>query len=123
MSEIPLGTNPPFDPHSQDWVLVKSDPVTGMATYEAEIVGYGTVIRHEYVASQALWNANQTIRNETDGQRWGDGQIVASIPMNELYSPNTYLGQAFQDGDTDSMKKFLDDSDNIKYRTKTGRLT
>lgn len=122
MSEISLGSNPSmFDPNSANWKFVKHDPLTGMTTYEAEIEGVGTVLRHQYEMTQELWNANQTIRNETDGKRWGDGQIVASIPMNELFG-KTYLGEAFSEGDTQAIAKYLNDADNIRYRTKSGKI-
>lgn len=122
MTEISLGANPQgFDPNSADWKFVKRDPLTGMTTYEAEIEGVGTILRHEYEMTQELWNANQTIRNETDGKRWGDGQIVASIPMNELFG-QTYIGQAYREGDEKAMSKYLNDYDNQRYRTKRGTI-
>jgi hypothetical protein len=66
--------------------------------------------------------ANALRRAETAGQRWGDGQMIASVPNVLLYGEG-YYAKARAAGDKKAMLKFLDDADNAKLRTKTGRLT
>jgi len=64
---------------------------------------------------------NAIRRSETEGKRWGDGQIVAAVPNCLLYGDG-YYAKARAAGDKKAMLKFLDDSDNQKLRIKTGRL-
>lgn len=66
--------------------------------------------------------ANAEARAETDGKRWGDGQRIASVPNSLLYGDG-YYAKARAAGDKKAMMKWLDDSDQAKLRTKTGRLT
>ncbi|MBB3997198.1 hypothetical protein [Aureimonas pseudogalii] len=68
-----------------------------------------------------ILEANAEKRSETAGKRWGDGQIVASIPNALLYGDG-YYAQARAAGDKPAMKKFLNDSDYAKLRTKEGRI-
>jgi len=102
-------------------VLISRDPMTGIATYAVFEDGLVKVRTYDENAT-ARFEMNAKIRNETDGQRWGEGQIAASIPLSELYSPSSYIGQAWKSGDNTAVKKFLNDSDNIRYRTKNGTL-
>lgn len=64
---------------------------------------------------------NAERRAETAGKRWGDGQIVASIPNALLYGDG-YYAQARAAGDKDAMKKVLNDRDFYKLRVKEGRI-
>ena len=65
--------------------------------------------------------ANAVRRSESAGQRWGDGQIVASVPNCLLYGDG-YYAKARAAGDKPAMRKFLNDADNSKLRTKEGRI-
>lgn len=113
--------NSSFNPASKDWKLVDHDPVTSISTYQ-KLEGDTLIVRQYYEAAPQLFEQNAKLRNETSGKRWGDGQIVASIPLPELFSDNTYVGRAFKQGDMQSVKKFLNDPDNIRYRLKEGNL-
>ena len=64
---------------------------------------------------------NQRRRNASQGNRWGDGQVVASIPNALLYG-DSYYAKARAAQDTKAMKKFLNDPDNRKLRTFDGTL-
>lgn len=68
---------------------------------------------------QPVLDANRRAYNESYGKRWGDGQIVASIPL-PLYFGN--LGEALKNGDQAYVKRYLNDSDNVKLRTWRGKL-
>jgi hypothetical protein len=60
-------------------------------------------------------------RSGQSGQRFGDGRIVARIPLSILYGKE--LGEAFKVGDEPYIRKFLDDPNNAWMRTFGGRLT
>ena len=61
---------------------------------------------------------NKEVYNETFGKSWGEGQRVASIPMNVYYDK---LDEAVQEKDDKYIQKFLNDSDYRKLRTFHGR--
>lgn len=69
--------------------------------------------------SGPLFEMNQKIRNENSGKRFGDGQIVASIPETEYYRS---IVPAQQNGDEKWIKKFLNRSESKKFRTFDGEL-
>jgi len=64
---------------------------------------------------------NQRAQAQVAGQRWreGVGERVAEIPLNVVYEQ---LGNAAREKDTGYIKRFLNDSDNAKFRVKEGRL-
>lgn len=64
-------------------------------------------------------DANERLRNDSDGKRFGDGQIVASIPLAKYYRDILPMKQA---GDTTGIKRYLNDPDNRKLRTFRGNI-
>lgn len=62
---------------------------------------------------------NQRARADSAGKRWGDGQIVASIPLGVYFEK---IAPAKRAGDDRYIKKVLNDSDYSKWRTKDGRI-
>lgn len=70
---------------------------------------------------EPILEANAERRAESDGKRWGDGQVVAAVPNCLLYGDG-YYAKARQNRDSAAMKKFLNDRDNFKLRTKEGKL-
>jgi hypothetical protein len=66
-----------------------------------------------------LIEANQTAYNDSEGKRWGDGQVVASIDLPTYFRK---ILPAKQNGDHAWIKRFLNDPDHRKYRTFKGRL-
>jgi hypothetical protein len=107
-----------FNPDSLHWELEDDDPTTGTRIYTAEVDGM-IVQRTEYYAADDLINANKEIQKMTDNQRWGDGQIVASVPLPFLYSR---FGDDIRDGDNTRIKRFLNDPDYKYLRTKRGNI-
>lgn len=68
---------------------------------------------------EAIFDANQELYNAA-GERWGDMALVASIPTS-LYFHGDYA-RARENQDEAWMKRFLNSSDNRKFRTKKGNL-
>lgn len=66
-----------------------------------------------------LFQANNERLKESEGKRFGDGQIVASIDLPTYYS--TIL-PAVQAGDDGWVKRWINDSENRRYRTFRGRI-
>jgi hypothetical protein len=62
---------------------------------------------------------NERLRNETAGERWGNGQKVASIP---IHIWQRELAEAQREGDDKYVNRWLNDSDHRKFRTKDGKV-
>lgn len=67
----------------------------------------------------AIFEANQELYNAA-GARWGDTALVASIP-NAVYWHGDFA-KARENRDEPWMKRFLNDSDNRKLRTRPGKV-
>jgi hypothetical protein len=74
----------------------------------------------EYVHTELLLEENVATANDSANKRWGDGQIYARVPINLAYSG--YLGEATVAQDYKAVAKWMDDSDNAKFRTFEGRI-
>lgn len=63
--------------------------------------------------------ANKASFNDSQGKRWGDGKIVASIPMDLYHRTILPMKKA---GDDRGLKAWLDNSDNRAFRTFEGKV-
>jgi hypothetical protein len=110
---------PALDPQNPgEWVLVEDTP--DFRRYELD-VGDGTLIRRtEHKHTEALLEANARARASNAGKRWGDGQVVGSIPMNLYYSSG--MAEASKQRDKTFQKRFWNDLDHRKLRTFEGQV-
>ena len=81
-----------------------------------------SVTKTEYLYSEELLTGNQFLRNETDGEKWGDNPLVARIPLNVLFSSQHQIMEKQREGDRDHMKWWLNRPENQIYRTKRGTV-
>lgn len=100
------------------WELWSYDPLTGVSKWVAE-TDTGFVIRTD-TPTDALFKANNEAQVDSLNTRWGDGKIVASIPMDVFVGRGLFDAQA--QGDDRYLSKFLNDSDNAKFRTRQGKV-
>lgn len=77
----------------------------------------------EYLGEDLLIAYNQHRLNESQTQRFGDGKVVASIPMNILYGSNSEVAKKLKEGDSDHLKWWLDSEAGRPWRRFRGRLT
>lgn len=99
--------------------LFSHDPTFGVTKYWHYDESSDTSTIETYQDVEGLLERNNALRNsQTSLDRWGDGKIVASIPMTEyaqLLIDNKIKDQAY-------MRKWLNHSDNRKHRTRLGRV-
>lgn len=100
------------------WRLWSHDPVTGVTKWRME-TDDGFVIRTDTPVDQ-LFRENNEKQVDSLNRRWGDGQVVASIPLDVFERSGLLDAQA--QGDSKFMKRFLNDSDNAKFRTRQGKV-
>lgn len=77
------------------------------------------VIKTEYLADDALLEQNKREYDESHSKRFGDGKVVASVPLNKFYRE---VVPYIKDGDQDFMKWWLNHPDNRVYRSFRGKV-
>lgn len=109
----------PTNLESGDWRLVEFEPDTGLRRYELDLGNGTTIVRTEYYKTEELIEQNKQSLNDSTNKRWGDGKVVASIPLNTFFRE---LAPALNNHDPNYVKKWLNDSDNGAFRTFGGRV-
>ena len=102
------------------WELLAETPTHRVWIHHLD--EHRSVTKTEYLFTEELLTGNQFLRNETDGERWGDNPLVARIPLNVLYSSQHQIMEKLREGDRDHMKWWLNRSENEMYRTKRGKV-
>jgi hypothetical protein len=100
------------------WLPLCYDPVTRKLTTFMEDEQGGFFVNTETVVDE-LVEENKAAFNGSEGKRWGDGKVVASIDMPTYFQK---IVPAKQAGDDAYIKRFLNDSDNRAYRTFKGTI-
>lgn len=78
-----------------------------------------TVARTQYLADDLLQRANTQELNDSDGKRWGDGKVVARVPLNKWFAE---LRDKVKEGDRDHLSWWLNKEENRPFRTFRGRV-
>lgn len=76
----------------------------------------------EFVADDQLIQQNQELHHDSYGKRFGDGQVVARIPLNVLYSQQSEITRRMREGDEDHLKWWLNSEQARPYRTFRGHI-
>lgn len=77
-------------------------------------------IKTEFLADDKLIADNQQEFNDSYGKRFGDGKVVARIPLNVLFSQQSEISKKLKEGDDDHIKWFLNSEQGRPYRTFRG---
>ena len=77
------------------------------------------IVRTEFFADETLMANNQQEFNDSAGKRWGEGQVVARVPLNKLYQD---IIPHIRDGDKDHLKWWLNRDEAKPFRTFKGRI-
>ena len=103
------------------WVLFERDPLTGRRTYFSLDEGsFGKTFWRIEMPIDGLIESNAEAEKATHGQRFGDWNRVASVPLNIMEKSG--LDVAIASRDNKFISKFLNDIDNGKFRTSRGRV-
>lgn len=73
----------------------------------------------ENLVEEDLLAHNRERLNDSQGQRFGDGKVVASVPLNVFYRD---FASRLREGDTDFMRWWLNNDENRPYRTFRGKV-
>lgn len=104
------------DPFGGKGTLIADSPWSRSWISEDE---QGKLVTCDVSYTGPILDANKQQLNSSAGKRWGDGQVVARIPLDMYFKD---FNKARKNGDTQWVKRFLNDSDNSKLRTFEGKL-
>jgi len=113
LQQLPEGSWTPFE-WTDDYVRSFTVVNVGGTPVRAE--------RTQYLADDLLQKANTQEYNESDGKRWGDGKVVARVPLNVLFDPKNQLAEKIKEGDRDHMSWWLNSEQARPFRTFRGRM-
>lgn len=100
------------------WLLMDFDPLTQRSVWMTE--QDGQLVFRVDMPLDDIFDANHEAEAETHGRRFGDWNRVASVPHHLVYRNG--LSEAVQQQDNAFLSRFLNDSDNSKFRTSRGRV-
>lgn len=101
-----------------DWWLVDHDAKLGRTVWARENEDGSTTYRTDY-AVQPTVDMNTAQRNLARKDWAGDYHHIASIPLNVYWDQ---LAEASKQGDDRFISKWLNDSSNRAWRTKSGNV-
>ncbi len=101
-----------------DWTLFDYDIPSGRQVWRMENPDGSSTYRTDYPVKASV-DMNTAQRNLAQNGWAGDYHQIASIPLNVYYDQ---IGQAAREGDDKYLSKWLNDSDNRAWRTKSGTV-
>lgn len=102
------------------WRCIASNPQTGVSTWVKEEED-GVLVQTRQDVS-ALLDANRAEANVASSGWAGDYHRIARIPVAMMHDKNQYIADAIRADDDNAVRRFLNDSDNQRLRTKGGRV-
>lgn len=109
-----------FNPDSLRWELHEVTP--SYRRWIAHLEGNQYVMKTEYLADAQLVEENKYLFDESQGQRFGEGQVVGRIPLNVLYSSQHQIMEKLREGDRDHLKWWLNSEHARPYRSFRGKI-
>lgn len=108
-----------------EFVEANEDYITERAPLERFADGNVMYVYRRYARGvDALLEANRAKmdESETAKSRFGDGKIVASIPLNVLFDPKLQIAEKIREGDRDHLKWFLNRDAARPWRNFRGKV-
>lgn len=109
----------PGDIHGDAWEVYEVTPDYRRSRLWLDDTRTSCIIRTEHLADEALAESNRQQFNDSHGKRFGDGKIVARVPLNKFYAE---LAAKIREGDKDHAKWWLNSDEARPFRTFRGRL-
>ena len=102
-----------------DWMLLDYDPATQKSTWAMFNPDGSTTVRTD-MPVDAVIDENKAALAATEGQRFGEWNRAASIPLPLYHSSG--MAEAVKQDDQRFISKFLNDTDNRAWRTSRGNV-
>jgi len=106
-----------------DWRVMSSEPEYGTYTLYMDIGDGNAVTCKVQLDTEPLFDQNKADEAASHGQSFGDGKVVARVPLHLMYgSELKEIGKAMDCGDKNYIAKILNDPDFRKLRSFRGRV-
>ena len=104
-----------------DWILIDYHSISGSYLWMLDCPGDEVITKVTTDIEDTL-QTNQELYNESQvtHKRFGDGQAVATIPLDLFFKNDLHLAE--KQGDDRYIKKFLNDFDNRPFRSFRGKV-
>jgi hypothetical protein len=103
------------------WELIEITPE--YRRYRCVIDDNGSyALKTEFIGEERLIADNQELLNDSYGKRFGDGRVVARIPLNVLYSEQSEIAKKMREGDEDHLRWWLNHEQARPFRTFRGHI-
>ena len=99
------------------WVMVEDNEF--FRRWEADLGDY-VLARTEHKNTEQLLKDNHEALAANEGKRWGDGQVIGSVPMNVYFQSG--LAEANKQRDIGFIRRWWDDPDHAKFRKFKGTI-
>lgn len=103
-----------------NWLLFDDDREIGRKVWLGYDEKGAFKAAHVEQEIDAILDANAEAEKATQGQRFGDYNRIASVPL--TFFEKTGLGDAIDAGDRRYLSKILNDADHSKFRTSRGKV-
>lgn len=90
--------------------------------YMCKIDDHRTAFKTEYLGEDEILALNKQEFDDSHGKRFGDGRVVARIPLNVLYNPANQIIEKQIEGDRDHLKWWLNSEAARPYRNFRGKV-
>jgi hypothetical protein len=104
--------------NNANWRLVDKTPLKAVWWLD---MGNGQYIQKTEYFTEELIADNRRQQVDNLNEKFGDGKIVARVPMNIAFG-NSYFSDALKNKDENAMSKWLNDKDNEAFRTFGGKV-
>lgn len=102
------------------WSLIETTDT--YRRYMCKIDDKRTAYKTEHLGEDEIIALNKQEYDDSEGKRFGDGRVVARIPLNVYYNPQYQIVQKMMEGDRDHMRWILNQSWFRPYRNFRGRI-
>lgn len=110
-------TGADFRSDTADWILHSVAP--GKRVWRLELEPGKFILKTEFLEEDALIDQNRALFDDSHGQRFGDGRVVARVPLNKFYSD---LAGKIREGDSEHLKWWLNRDETRPWRTFRGKF-
>lgn len=105
---------------SPDWEVFEVTPHYRRSRLWIDADSY--IQKTEWLMEETLIDHNQERLKASEGKKWGDGRVVARIPMNVLYGSENQLAEKVKEGDREHLDWWLNSERAKPWRTFKGKI-
>lgn len=102
------------------WQLWEEGP--GFRRWICHLDDDRSVMKTEYLANDDLIKLNQEELHDSQTKRFGDGRVVARVPLNVFYGSESEITKKLKEGDHDHIRWWLNSEQAKPWRNFRGKV-